>query len=119
LTKGELVFADPVKQFDAGYGGGCAIIVLESEHGPGSGLDTSMILLDRKLRRTKKKPGYGKAEKHNAAFHLSHRLHDYEVLSVMGYAFWGQGHIENVVDAVLQTPQSIGEKASETTQTTY
>jgi hypothetical protein len=37
----------------------------------------------------------------------------------MGYAFWGQGHIENVVDAVLQTPQSIGEKASETTQTTY
>jgi hypothetical protein len=46
LTKGELAFADPVKQFDAGDGSGCAIIVLESEHGPGSGLDTSMILLN-------------------------------------------------------------------------
>jgi hypothetical protein len=29
-----LAFADPVKQFDAGDGSGCAIIVLESEHGP-------------------------------------------------------------------------------------
>jgi hypothetical protein len=46
LTKGELAFADPVKQFDAGDGRGCAIIVLESEHGPGSELDTSMILLN-------------------------------------------------------------------------
>jgi hypothetical protein len=46
LTKGELAFADPVKQFDAGDGSGCAIIVLESEHRPGSGLDTSMILLN-------------------------------------------------------------------------
>jgi hypothetical protein len=45
LSKGELAFADPVKQF-AGDGSGCAIIVLESELGPGSGLDTSMILLN-------------------------------------------------------------------------
>jgi hypothetical protein len=36
--------------------------------------------------------GYGKAGKRKAAFQLSHSHDYYEIRSVMGYGFKGQGH---------------------------
>jgi hypothetical protein len=45
--QGILTFANTVEQFDAGDGDGGVVEVLEAEHGPGSGLDTPMILFDQ------------------------------------------------------------------------
>jgi hypothetical protein len=44
---GKLTFADTVEQFDAGDCDGGVVEVLEAEHGPGSRLDTPMILFDQ------------------------------------------------------------------------
>jgi hypothetical protein len=45
--QGKLTFANTVEQFDAGNCDGGVVEVLEAEHGPGSGLDTPMILFDQ------------------------------------------------------------------------
>jgi mevalonate kinase len=45
-----LVLANTVKRLDAGDPNGCAIKVLEAEHGPGSGLDPAMVLLDQVIQ---------------------------------------------------------------------
>ena len=45
--QGKLTFANTVEQFDACDCDGGVVEVLEAEHGPGSGLDTSMILFDQ------------------------------------------------------------------------
>src|SRR6202040_1026299 len=45
--QGKLTFANTVEQFDAGDCDGGVVEVLEAEHGPGSGLDTPMILFDQ------------------------------------------------------------------------
>jgi hypothetical protein len=44
--QGKLTFANTVEQFDAGDRDGGVVEVFEAEHGPGSGLDTPMILFD-------------------------------------------------------------------------
>ena len=47
-TQSELILANTMHQlFYAGDCSGSAIEVLEAEHGPGSGLDSAMILLDQ------------------------------------------------------------------------
>jgi hypothetical protein len=45
--QGELAFANTAEQFDASDGGSCAIKVLEAEHRPSSGFNTSVILFDQ------------------------------------------------------------------------
>ena len=45
--QGKLTFANTVEQFNAGNCDGGGVEILEAEHGPGSGLDTPMILFDQ------------------------------------------------------------------------
>lgn len=43
----KLLFADTAKQFGAGDGNGCIVIVLEPEYGSGARLDATMVLLNQ------------------------------------------------------------------------
>jgi hypothetical protein len=46
----KLTFANTVEEFDAGNCDGDVVEVPAAEHGPGSGLDTPMILFDQSVQ---------------------------------------------------------------------